>query len=134
MENIIKQTFNELTIEELITPPDTDKYRSWRSKQWVRCTCSCGNTVEVPLYGVTKGYIKSCGCYRSKQAAKTLQKIKQHNPTPNAKYLTHNGQTMNLTDWSKETGIPRTTIMYRLGKQLPIDKILAKKDECDVET
>lgn len=129
MEQMLKQTFNELTIEEFIDPPCTTKYRSWASKQWVRCRCSCGETIEVPLYGVVNGYIKSCGCYRSRKAAETLKKNKENNPTPNAIYLTHGDQTMNLAEWSRETGIPRTTIMYRLGKKLPVDQILARKDD-----
>ena len=48
--------------------------------------------------------------------------------THNATYITHNGKTMNITEWSRETGIPRTTIMYRLSKELPVEKVLERKD------
>jgi len=130
MESLINKTFNELTIRELINKPTTEKYKSWNTNKWAKCDCSCGSTVELPLYGVVHGLIKSCGHYRSKKAAETLCKIKEENPTPNAVYLTYEGKTQNISEWSKETGIPRTTIMYRLGKEMPIEEILRKRD-CD---
>ena len=39
--------------------------------------------------------------------------------------ITHNGRTMCLKDWSAETGIPQTTLRYRIYKaNWPIDKAL----------
>lgn len=29
-----------------------------------RCACACGNECEVYVYNLTKGLVKSCGCYR----------------------------------------------------------------------
>lgn len=125
----IEKTYNDLTIKEYIDKPDTDKYKSWNTNIWVRCECSCGESVEAPLYGVQKGLIKSCGHYRSQKAAQTLERNKKNNPTPTAIYLTYNGKTQNISEWSEETGIPRSTIAYRMSKNLPADKVLERKDE-----
>ncbi len=128
MEPILEQTINELTIKKYIDKPeDTDKYKSWNTNIWVHCECSCGNTVDVPLYGVTHGLIKSCGHIRREKAAESIEK--NRNSAATAVYLTHDGKTMNISDWSKETGIPRSTISYRMGKELPVEKILERKDD-----
>lgn len=130
MEQVINVQFNELLVKEFIPKPETDKYKSWNTSVWVRCECSCGNNdnVEVPLYGVTNGLIKSCGHIRKEKAAQSI--VKNRNSTATAIYLTHNGKTQNISEWAKETGIPRTTIMYRLNKEMPIEKVLERK-ECN---
>lgn len=127
--NEINKTYNELTIKGFIKKPNTDKYKSWNTGSWVHCSCSCGNFVDAPLYGIKNGFIKSCGHLRAEKAAKVLEENKKNNPTPTAIYLTHNNKTMNISEWSEETGIPRTTIMYRMKKELPIEKILEKKGD-----
>lgn len=130
MENLTDKVFNELTIKKIIPKPQNiEKYKSWNTGIWVKCECSCGEIIEAPLYGVKNGFIKSCGHYRREKAAETLKKNKESNPTPNAIYLTYQGKTQNITEWSKETGIPRTTIMYRMDKEMPVEKILERK--CD---
>lgn len=128
-QDLIGKVYNRLKIVEIIPDPQNGKYKSWNTGVWVRCECECGSVIEAPLYGVQNGYIKSCGCYRSQKAAETLCKIKEQHPTPNAVYLTYNGKTMNIAEWAKETGIPRTTIMYRMAKEMPIEKILERKDD-----
>lgn len=125
--NLINQTFNELTIKDFIPKPDIQKYRAWNTNSWVHCKCSCGNEVDLPLYGVKNGFIKSCGCLRRQKAKVTLQQARKNNPTPTAIYLTYENKTMNISEWAKETNIPRTTIMYRISKGMPIDKILERK-------
>lgn len=127
--NIIDAQFNELTIREFIEKPDTDKYKSWNTGVWVHCECSCGEFVDAPLYGVKNGFIKSCGHLRSQTARAAMMKIREEHPNPTAVNLTHDGKTMNITDWSKETGIPRSTIAYRLSKELPMDKVLERKED-----
>lgn len=128
MEPALGTQFNELTIKEYIDKPeDTDKYKSWNTSIWVRCECSCTKTVDVPLYGVTHGLIKSCGHFRREKAAETIEK--NRNSTASAVYLTYDGKTMNISDWSKETGIPRSTIIYRMNKEMPVEKVLERKDD-----
>ena len=129
MKHLIDKTFNELTIKEFIKRPDTEKYKSWNTGQWVKCLCSCREIVEVPLYGVKNGLIKSCGHLRKEQAIATLEKSRELNPTPTAIYITHGNKTLNLTEWSKETGIPRSTIMYRYNKGMSPEKILERREE-----
>lgn len=132
MENLKDKVFNELTIKKVIPKPKhIEKYKSWNTGVWVECKCSCGKIIQVPFYGVKNGLIKSCGHYRREKAAETLEKNKENNPTPNAIYITHNGETKNISEWSKETGIPRTTIMYRLNKEMPVEKILERKTSGD---
>ena len=128
MEQVIDVTFNELTIRKFIEKPETDKYKSWNTKIWVRCECSCGNKeVDVPLYGVTHGHIKSCGHLRAEKAVESIEK--NRNSTATAIYLTHEEKTLNISEWSKETGVPRSTIAYRMAKGLPTDKVLERKKD-----
>lgn len=127
--SFINKTFNELTILECIDRPDTEKYKTWNTSKWVKCQCSCGEIVDLPLYGVRNGYIKSCGHLRGEKAALTLEENKKNNPTPTAIYLTFKDKTLNISDWSKETGIPRSTIMYRISKELSVEKILERRVE-----
>lgn len=129
MEQMIDAQFNELTVRRFVPKPEIDKYKSWNTRIWVECECSCGNKIQVPLYGVTRGFIKSCGHLRAEKAAQTLAENKKNNPNPTAIMLTHNGKTLNISEWSKETGIPRTTIMYRLEKEWPIEKVLERKED-----
>jgi hypothetical protein len=127
MEQVMNVTFNELTVRKFINKPKTDKYKSWNTSVWVHCECSCGEEIDVPLYGVTHGYIKSCGHVRREKAMESIEK--NRNSTVNAVYLTYEGKTMNISEWSKETGIPRSTIAYRISKELPIEKVLERKDD-----
>ena len=126
--NDINVTYNELTIKEYIEKPeDINKYKSWNTSEWVRCECSCGNkNVRLPLNAVRKGYIRSCGHLRTQNATENLDK--HRNSAHNAIYLTYENKTMNIAEWSEETGVPRTTIMYRLSKNLPMNKVLERKD------
>lgn len=126
MEQFINAKFNELTVRKFIRRPEIDKYKSWNTRIWVQCECSCGNTIDVPLYGVTHEYIKSCGHLRAEKATESIEK--NRNSTATAIYLTYKDKTMNISDWSKETGIPRSTIAYRIGKNMPIEKVLERKE------
>ena len=124
----MEEVFNLLTIKEHISKPkDNNKYKSWNSKDWVRCICECGNEVIAPLNAIQKGYIKSCGCLRSQTAISILNKYRDS--SHNAINITYDNETHNISEWSKITGIPRTTIMYRLSKEMPIDKVLERKDD-----
>lgn len=124
--SVINKTFNELTVCYFIEKPNTEKYKSWNTSAWVHCKCSCGKEIDVPLYGVVHGYIKSCGHLRAEKAVESISK--NRNSTATAIYLTHEGKTQNISEWSKETGIPRSTIAYRMSKELPIDKVLERKE------
>jgi hypothetical protein len=75
MEQVMNVTFNELTVRKFIKKPKTDKYKSWNTSVWVHCECSCGEEIDVPLYGVTHGYIKSCGHVRREKAMESIEKI-----------------------------------------------------------
>ena len=92
------------------------------------CQCSCGETTFAPLYGVTHGYIKSCGHIRKNMAIELLTKAHKGKPALNARYITYKGKTKNISEWSKETGISRTTILNRLNKNLPVEKVLEKTE------
>ena len=129
-DKFLNKKYNELKILEHTSKPENEhKYQSWHTDKWVKCQCSCGKIITVPLYGVTHGLIKSCGCLKAKIAANTLKMIREKHPTPTAIFLTHNGETLNISQWAKKTGIPRSTIIYRMNKNLPIDKILEKRSD-----
>lgn len=40
-------------------------------------------------------------------------------------YVTHDGKTLALSEWSRLTGIPRPTIIYRLSRGWPVAKVLS---------
>ena len=131
-ENEIKLgiVVNELKILSYSNKPDDSKYKSYGGP-WVRCQCSCGNEIIAPLYGIKHGLIKSCGHLKGQQGAKTLQEYyKTHDPV-NANYLTIDGETKNISEWSRITGIPRTTILYRLNKNVPLNKLFDKETSDD---
>lgn len=131
--NELNRTYNELTIKNFIEKPNTEKYKSWNTSIWVHCECSCGclEGVDVPLYGVKNGFIKSCGHLRKQNAINELDKCR--NSKHSEICLTYNDKTLNISEWAEETGIPRTTIIYRLNKGLPVEQVLRKKDNNEEE-
>ncbi len=48
----------------------------------------------------------------------------QNNNRRSSVYLTHNGETKTIADWSRGTGLNRHTIHSRLRAGLPIDRVL----------
>ena len=132
-ENItIGSTINELTIVEFIKKPDEcDKYKSYPGA-WVKCKCSCGKEVVAPLYGIKRGMIKSCGHYKGMSGAKVLERFhKTHPEQPNAIYYEYDGETKNISEWSRITGIPRTTLMYRINNNFKPKDIFKKEGNND---
>lgn len=128
MEKEIKKTYNELTIRKIIQRPKNEKkYKGW-GNTWVECRCSCGEIITAPLYGVTHNFIKSCGHLRKDKAIEILNKTHKGKPASNARYLVYKDKKMNISEWSKKTGIPRTTIMSRIDKGWPIEKVLEKTE------
>ena len=127
MEDIINKTFNELTILECIDRPETaTHYKSWNTNNWVRCKCSCGNIIEYPLFGVCHGIIKSCGHKKVEKAIENLSKVRREIPPLNSVYLSYKGETLSISEWSRKLGIPRTTIIYRLRQNQPMEQVLEK--------
>ena len=126
----IGQKINELTVKKKIPhPKDVDKYKSWNTNKWLLCECSCGKIIPLPEYGVVSGKIKSCGHYRAEKSAKMLAKLKEEHPHPTAIAITYMDKTMNLSAWAEETGIPRTTLSYRLNKGMPLDAVFSKEKQ-----
>lgn len=121
----IKEHYNELTIEEFVMRPEgMKKYLSWNTNKWCKCTCSCGETVFAPYYGIKKGLIKSCGHVRRDTSKQLMSELKKDYPVSRETCITYGGQTLNITEWSKKTGIPRSTISYRVAHEWPPEKIL----------
>lgn len=56
-QNLIGQKFNMLTV--IRQAPSKGKNSYWH------CRCECGKEIDVRRDCLTKGTIKSCGCYRS---------------------------------------------------------------------
>lgn len=122
---------NELTILSYSNKPDnSEKYKSYGGP-WVRCQCSCGKEIIVPLYGIKNGFIKSCGHLKGQKGGEKLKQYYETHDAVNANYLTIEGETKNISEWSRITGIPRTTILYRLNKKVPLDKLFEKELEND---
>ena len=70
------QVYGYLTvIQEL----DSTTYPSGRKERWVMCKCSCGKTVKIALYELTKKTKsqKSCGCYGKTLGSISITKYNQ---------------------------------------------------------
>ena len=53
-------------------------------------------------------------------------KLEQMANRKNTIWITYNGRTKNLADWSRETGIARTTLWARIKRQWDIKRIIEK--------
>lgn len=51
----------------------------------------------------------------------------QNNNRENGRYLTHDGATLNVTEWAERTGISMATITRRLNGGWPVDEALSKR-------
>lgn len=76
------------------------------------------DTLTLERIDNTKGY--------SPENCKWIPKSEQSKNRTSNHYITYNGQTKTLTDWSKETGIPRTTLTSRLRHNWSIEDALTK--------
>lgn len=55
-----------------------------------------------------------------------VDRFTQCNNKRNNHFLTYNGKTLTIPQWSKELNLSKSTIEYRLYKKhLPVDKVLA---------
>lgn len=66
------------------------------------------------------------GIYSPENCQWVTQK-EQNNNTRNNHFLEYNGEIHTISEWSKITGIPRTTICNRIKYGWSIEKILASK-------
>ena len=42
--------------------------------------------------------------------------------------LTYNGKTQSIAEWSRELGLAKTTIPWRLKEKWPLEQVLSKED------
>ena len=112
-------------IKAIPRPENTTKYKSWPG-DWGIYECPiCGNKFAAPSYGISKGFIKSCGCLKKSCGTRNLKNFWANAEThPNGNYMTVDGETLNITEWSNKTGIPRTTIKNRIDRGLTPKEIL----------
>lgn len=73
------------------------------STRWA-CRCDCGAFVNVQSCNLRSGSTRSCGCLRR------MTRRQQRGTVP----VTINGRTQLLIDWSRELGIPYSTLRNRL--------------------
>jgi hypothetical protein len=66
--DVVGKTFGRLTVlKELDCKITGDTVK--KSKRYVYCICSCGNTVEKPFEGLRSGKVSSCGCLKKESTA-----------------------------------------------------------------
>lgn len=107
----------------------TALYRLHNTKgktKWL-CICDCGNLAEVRLNSLQQGAIKSCGCYRKDLTidradvngnyepsnCRFISTKEQCNNKRSNVYLTFNGKTQTISQWSDELGIDYKSLQYR---------------------
>jgi hypothetical protein len=104
----VGQKFGRLTIVGL-----SDK-RYGRIKLY-HCRCDCGRETDKSLSDLKCGETVSCGCYR-------IEALKKRESNT---FITHNGETLCVSDWARRIGVSRTTLQSRL-KRWPIEKALTR--------
>lgn len=67
----------------------------------------------------TKGDYKPSNC-------RWITLAEQQRNKRNCRYLTINGVKKTLAEWSREIGISRSTLQYRIEKNMPVEKIMSK--------
>ncbi len=61
-----------------------------------------------------------------KENCRWATNVEQYNNRSTSHRIEYNGKIMNITEWSKEVGIPRGTISSRIRYGWPIERILKK--------
>lgn len=115
----IGEEYGMLKVLKQVENPNNGRYKSWRPKVWFRCRCTCGKEVDVPERALITNAVRSCGHLRAAMATDRNQRIKKIGHV-----FTYEGKTMNLSDWSRETGIAYSTIKSRYNKGLAPKMIL----------
>lgn len=88
---------------------------------WWDCICDCGRETRVRDANVAAGRTRSCGC--SHQEPQVLARTK----ASAERILVHEGRRQNVSEWSRELGIARSTIYYRLDKGWKMTEVLRQQ-------
>ena len=80
-----------------------------QSYEYYRCKCDCGNEKIVSKAELRQKRTQSCGCMKFN------------------KYLTYKGETKNLVEWSKETGIAYQVLLNRVYMGWDTERTLTKE-------
>lgn len=122
----------------------TGAYKSWKAMK-TRCTNPSQRAYKTygalgfdPSWEVFENFVRDMG---ERPAGMTLERIdnskgyskencrwatvaEQNRNTRQNKYITHNGKTMCMRDWARETNIPYPTIQDRVRRNLTPEQIL----------
>lgn len=77
------------------------------------------DNLTIDRIDVNKGY--------SPDNCRWIPRSLQNRNKRNNRFITYNGKTQTIAEWSKELKIPTKTLQYRLNKQMPIEKLFSKK-------
>lgn len=72
IKSSVGERFERLTIVEELGR--YDKNNTGNTQRYVRCTCDCGNDIEVLYNSLKTGNTESCGCYKSEIARNSMHK------------------------------------------------------------
>lgn len=77
---------------------------------WI-CKCDCGSKRKVRGSSLRNG--DSTGCRKCKKNGTYLGRL-----------ITFHGETLNISEWAKKTGISRTTLNTRLNRHWSVEDAL----------
>ena len=122
-----------------INGPDGKFVRNVTPKRPIRRRCKCGcGAITSPGKMFIRGHsprtgkrkrklLKRCKCGCGGLTRNKQYILGHHSRKKATIFLTYNGKTQSLTQWSEELGINRNRIKNRYKLGMPVEKILSKK-------
>ena len=95
-------------------------------KNFAKWAMGNGYDPDAPYMGCTIDRIDGNGDYCPENCRWVSAAVQNRNCSAN-KVLTYNGKTQHITDWSKELGIPLSTISVRLKRGRSVEDALSTK-------
>lgn len=112
--------------------PNNKRYTHYGGRGIAVCEAWKGSYVVFRDWAISAGYknglsldrINNDGNYDPSNC-RWADGVSQNNNFSRNKLLTHNGETMSLSQWAKKTGIHRNTLDYRVNRGMDIEMIMA---------
>lgn len=109
---------------------DADQYKNYGARgiqvqdSWHRFSNFLADMGERPE-GMTLDRINTHGDYAKHNCRWATAKVQRQNSRQRIHWLTHNGKTLCLLDWSRELGIRANHLRWRIKQGWPTERVLS---------